>query len=86
MVKTQFIWKHEGKADSATCGTQVAILCNHQRAVPKGHSDQMERLADKLKTQQDDLDQLTLELKVLQGKAPASKLKTPMKKSTTEEQ
>ena len=61
-------------------------MCNHQRAVPKGHSDQMERLADKLKTQQDDLDQLTLELKVLQGKAPASKLKTFMKKSTTEEQ
>ncbi len=28
---------------------QVAILCNHQRAVSKGHNDQLEKLKDKLR-------------------------------------
>jgi DNA topoisomerase-1 len=27
---------------------EVAILCNHQRAVPKGHGQQMEKLNDKV--------------------------------------
>lgn len=61
----------------------MAILCNHQRAVPKGHTDQMERLADKLKSNQEDLDQFTLELKVLQGKAKEEDLKEPLKKAAT---
>lgn len=26
----------------------VAILCNHQRAVPKGHAGSMEKMADKV--------------------------------------
>lgn len=27
---------------------QVAVLCNHQRAVPKGHGSQMEKLTDRV--------------------------------------
>jgi DNA topoisomerase-1 len=27
---------------------QVAVLCNHQRAVPKTHGTQMEKLSDKV--------------------------------------
>ena len=27
---------------------EVAVLCNHQRAVPKGHSSQMDKLSDKV--------------------------------------
>ena len=67
---------------------QVAILCNHQRAVPKGHTDQMQRLADKLQTAQDELDDLTLQLRISQGKAKASdakKLKSPDKKIAAED-
>jgi len=29
---------------------EVAILCNHQRAVSKGHAGQMEKIQDKVKT------------------------------------
>ena len=67
---------------------QVAILCNHQRAVPKGHTDQMQRMADKLQTAQDELDDLTLQLKISQGKAKAAdakKLKSPEKKIPAED-
>lgn len=35
---------------------QVAILCNHQRAVPKGHQGQMEKLQEKLGAIQDEID------------------------------
>lgn len=64
---------------------QVAILCNHQRAVPKGHTDQMQRLADKLTTAQDELDELTLQLKVAKGKAKPSALKSPTKNLPAED-
>lgn len=67
---------------------QVAILCNHQRSVPKGHSDQMQRMADKLQTAQSELDDLTLQLKISQGKAKAAdskKLKSPEKKIPAED-
>jgi DNA topoisomerase-1 len=30
---------------------EVAVLCNHQRAVPKSHGTQMERLGDKVQVQ-----------------------------------
>ena len=39
----------------------------------------MQRLADKLTTAQDELDQLTLMLKVADGKAKPSVLKSPAK-------
>lgn len=41
---------------------QVAILCNHQRAVPKGHSGQMQKMEAKLLEQQEQLDALQAEL------------------------
>ena len=64
---------------------QVAILCNHQRAVPKGHEDQMNRLNDKLLSCREELAELELELKVVRGKADAKKLKEPSKKLGNEE-
>ena len=67
---------------------QVAILCNHQRSVPKGHGDQMQRMADKLQTAQAELDDLTLQLKISQGKAKAAdakQLKSPEKKIPAED-
>ncbi len=41
---------------------QVAILCNHQRAVPKGHTGQMQKMEAKLLQQQELLDALQAEL------------------------
>ncbi|CAF4784870.1 unnamed protein product [Pieris macdunnoughi] len=35
----------------------VAILCNHQRAVPKGHSKSMEALKEKIQTKRDQIDE-----------------------------
>ena len=32
----------------------VAILCNHQRSVPKGHEGQMKKLIDRLEEMRDD--------------------------------
>ena len=67
---------------------QVAILCNHQRSVPKGHSDQMQRMTDKLQTAQAELDDLTLQLRIAQGKGKATdtkKLMSPQKKIPTED-
>ncbi|XP_037727653.1 DNA topoisomerase 1 isoform X1 [Drosophila subpulchrella] len=34
----------------------VAILCNHQRSVPKGHEKSMENLKEKIKTKRDAID------------------------------
>ena len=56
--------------------------------MPKGHGDQMQRLADKLQTAQDELDDLILQLKIAQGKAKGSdakKLKSPEKKIANED-
>ena len=41
---------------------QVAILCNHQRAVPKGHTGQMQKMEAKLLEHQQQLDALEAEL------------------------
>ena len=48
----------------------------------------MQRLADKLQTAQEELDDLTLQLKISQGKAKAAdskKLKSPEKKLPSED-
>lgn len=52
---------------------QVAILCNHQRSVPKGHSGQMQKMEDKLLAAQQELDDLQAELKAAErgGSPPA---------------
>ena len=46
----------------AVCAYQVAILCNHQRSVPKGHVGQMEKLQEKTLTLQTELHELQAEL------------------------
>lgn len=49
---------------------QVAILCNHQRAVPKGHAGQMEKLSERMHKLNEELLELQHELKAAQkGKA-----------------
>ena len=40
----------------------MAILCNHQRSVPKGHAGQMEKLEAKTLTLQKELHELQQEL------------------------
>ncbi len=42
---------------------QVAILCNHQRAVGRAHGDQMTKLQDVLKAMNDELEALEKEHK-----------------------
>lgn len=44
------------------CLRQVAILCNHQRSVPKGHAGQMDKLKDKTLGLQQELHELQDEL------------------------
>lgn len=43
----------------------VAILCNHQRAVPKQHDKSMENLKEKIKAKQEAIDEVQKELKVI---------------------
>ena len=43
----------------------VAILCNHQRAVPKSHEKSMENLMAKIKTKKDEIKKVKKELKDL---------------------
>lgn len=41
----------------------VAILCNHQRAVPKGHSKSMEALKEKIQAKRDQIDEAEEDLR-----------------------
>ncbi|XP_026726985.1 DNA topoisomerase I, mitochondrial isoform X3 [Trichoplusia ni] len=41
----------------------VAVLCNHQRAVPKGHSKSMEALKEKIQTKRDQVDEAEEDLR-----------------------
>ena len=53
---------------------QVAILCNHQRAVPKGHAGQMEKLSERMHKLNEELLELQHELKASEkGKAYGDK-------------
>ena len=54
------------------CSAQVAILCNHQRSVPKGHAGQMEKMEGKLLKANE-------ELQTLQDKLRAAKAGKPYK-------
>lgn len=56
--------------------TQVAILCNHQRSVPKGHAGQMEKLEAKTLALQQELRELQDNLKA------AKKAHSPAKADT----
>lgn len=42
----------------------VAILCNHQRAVPKTHDKSMENLREKIRVKKEQIKEVTRELKV----------------------
>lgn len=42
----------------------VAILCNHQRAVPKTHDKSMENLREKIRAKKDQIKEVQRELKV----------------------
>lgn len=53
---------------------QVAILCNHQRAVPKGHAGQMEKLSERMHKLNEELLELQHELKAAEkGKSYGEK-------------
>ncbi|EIE23767.1 DNA topoisomerase I [Coccomyxa subellipsoidea C-169] len=52
----------EKKAEYDRANKEVAILCNHQRSVPKGHTGQMQKMEAKLLEHQQQLDALEREL------------------------
>ena len=58
---------------------QVAILCNHQRSVPKGHANQMVKLTEKMEKMTGELEDLERELEAAKkGKThTASKVQNP---------
>lgn len=43
----------------------VAILCNHQRAVPKTHDKSMENLREKIRAKKEQIKEVQRELKVV---------------------
>lgn len=62
------------KADYDRANKEVAILCNHQRAVPKGHAGQMEKLSERMHKLNEELLELQHELKASEkGKAYGDK-------------
>jgi DNA topoisomerase-1 len=53
------------------CSVQVAILCNHQRSVPKSHVNQMEKISKQILDSQDEIKELKTHIKrISQGKTP----------------
>ncbi|ETO34200.1 DNA topoisomerase type I, partial [Reticulomyxa filosa] len=55
------------------CNKQVAILCNHQRTVPKSHEQQLEKIDAQIKELKEHIDELKRELDIAQGKKKPSK-------------
>ena len=53
----------EKKADYDRANKEVAVLCNHQRSVPKTHDAQMDKMAAKMSELDDELAALEAELK-----------------------
>jgi len=52
---------------------QVAILCNHQRSVPKGHAVAMEKMDAKLSELRDEVKDLKDHIRALEGNKKISK-------------
>lgn len=50
----------------------VAVLCNHQRAVPKNFSQQMERMTEKIASKKKDLKDANRQLKDAKQQAKSS--------------
>ncbi|GFR41105.1 hypothetical protein Agub_g1750 [Astrephomene gubernaculifera] len=67
----------EKKADYDIANKEVAILCNHQRSVPKTHTNQMEKIQEKLQL-------LNTELKELEEELAAAQKGKSDKKSSVE--
>eukprot|EP00891_Asterochloris_glomerata_P001684 jgi/Astpho2/1684/Aster-04112 len=67
------------KADYDRANKEVAILCNHQRSVPKGHANQMVKLTEKMEKMTGELEDLERELEAAKkGKThTASKVQNP---------
>ncbi|KAI1713512.1 eukaryotic DNA topoisomerase i, catalytic core domain-containing protein [Ditylenchus destructor] len=59
---------HEKMLSYNRANRQVAILCNHQRAVPKTHEKSMENLENKIKDKKKELKQAKEELQKARGK------------------
>jgi DNA topoisomerase-1 len=58
-------------ADYQRANKEVAILCNHQRSVSKGHSAQMERLEGKITELEEAIEELETDLdRAKKGKPP----------------
>jgi DNA topoisomerase-1 len=55
------------KAEYDRANKEVAILCNHQRSVPKGHTNQMEKMQEKMALLQSELCEMMDELKRAQA-------------------
>ena len=57
-------WHVDGKlAEYNAANKEVAVLCNHQRSIPKTHNDQMERMDGKLAKVEEELQALHDEYK-----------------------
>lgn len=56
----------------------VAVLCNHQRAVPKGHQKSMDALKEKMQAKRDQLEEAECELKDLMKLARKGSVKEKM--------
>ncbi|CAG9784258.1 unnamed protein product [Diatraea saccharalis] len=56
----------------------VAILCNHQRAVPKGHSKSMEALKEKIQAKRDQVDEAEEDLREATKAAKRGSVKEKM--------
>jgi len=65
--------------------TTVAVLCNHQRSVPKGHEGQIKRLNDNLSAAVEEKEQLEELLEELGGGKKKKKSKEPAKKKAKKE-
>eukprot|EP00192_Tetraselmis_astigmatica_P007703 CAMPEP_0117652114 /NCGR_PEP_ID=MMETSP0804-20121206/2455_1 /TAXON_ID=1074897 /ORGANISM="Tetraselmis astigmatica, Strain CCMP880" /LENGTH=709 /DNA_ID=CAMNT_0005458141 /DNA_START=460 /DNA_END=2586 /DNA_ORIENTATION=- len=56
-----------------TANKEVAILCNHQRAIPKTHEASMQRMSEKVEKAQAELAELERELKAAKAHKPMFK-------------
>lgn len=67
----------DGKlAEYNAANKEVAVLCNHQRSIPKAHDNQMERMEDKLARVEEELNALHEEYKdALRNDDPRQKAK-----------
>lgn len=61
----------------------VAVLCNHQRAVPKNFSQQMERMSEKIENKKKDLKEANKQLKDAKQQAKNSRSTTVARYSST---